>query len=109
MSLYAQYVKEREGAVTVETSEGFYSYKVDGDYIFIVDLYVVPEYRAKKVGSKFGREIEDITRELGKSTILCSASLESLNSSDAIAFIIMNGYEIINYTDTQVFFKKEIK
>lgn len=109
MSLYAQYVKEREGAETVETSEGFYSYKEDGTSLFIVDLYVAPEYRNKKIGSRFGKEIEDIALKLNKDSVLCCASLEALNSSDAMSFIIMNGYEIINYTDTQVFFKKEIK
>lgn len=107
-SLYAQYVKEREGAETVETSEGFYSYKTEGEHLFIVDLFVVPSARGKKVGSEFGKQIENIAKELGKQSIICTASLNAENTQDAMSFIIMNGYKIINYTDTQVFFKKEI-
>jgi len=109
MSLYAQYVKEREGADTVETSEGFYSYKLEGEYLFIVDLYVIPSARGRKVGSEFGAQLEGLAREFRKKKILCTASLNANNSQDAIAFIIMNGYSIINYTDTQVYFEKEVK
>lgn len=108
MSLYSQYVKEREGAETVKTEKGFYSYRLADNHLFIVDLYVAPEYRAEKLDSEFGKELEAIAKENGKSVILCAASTGALNASDAINFILANGYEIIKVTQQEIYFKKEI-
>ena len=106
--MYSQYVKEREGVETVELETGFYSYKLEDSCLFIVDLFVLPEFRSKKVGSEYGEQLEAIAKKNGKNVILCAASLAAKNSEDAINFILSNGYKIINVTLSEIYFKKEL-
>lgn len=45
MSLYAEYLKEREQVDTFETEFGFISYQIREKEVFIKDMYVRPENR----------------------------------------------------------------
>jgi len=108
-SFYAQYVEEREGAITIENDKGFISYKFDGDYLFIVDLFIAKPYRRTKAGSQFGKQIEAIARLNGKIGIMCTAANNALNYKEAVQFIKSNGYKIISGTDEQTYFIKDLK
>lgn len=52
-SLYAKYVEERRGAYVIEEEYGFISFELRPTYstIFIRDLYILPEYRRKGLGT----------------------------------------------------------
>lgn len=58
-TLYAMYVKEREGFDTIETHEGFATYKVQLDHCYLRDLYVRPEYRNTGVASELADRVCD--------------------------------------------------
>ena len=44
-SLHAKYIYEREGKYCEESEIGFATYSFGDDYVYIEDLYVLPEYR----------------------------------------------------------------
>lgn len=59
-SLYARYVKEREGLECLENEYGFCTWGItlDGNELHIHDAYVVPEKRRTGIISSMVRELE---------------------------------------------------
>lgn len=57
-SLFAQYEAERAGNQTLETEEGFATWRyLDTETVYIVDLYVVPERRREGVATRLADRI----------------------------------------------------
>lgn len=65
MSLYKQYLKEREGLETLELEHGFATYKLRGPDCYIVDIYVVPEMRKHGIAAFIADQIADIAKSHG--------------------------------------------
>lgn len=45
MSLYADYIKEREGREVIENSIGFVAFKIIDNECYLADMYIVPDSR----------------------------------------------------------------
>ncbi len=65
MSLWAQYIKERNGMETLEHEFGFMTYKIQGEECYIEDAFILPAHRQKNMGSLLLEEIEQKAREAG--------------------------------------------
>ncbi len=51
-TLYAEYIKERQGINIIEDEYGFITWQPRKDECFIVDMYVRPDYRKQKCGQR---------------------------------------------------------
>lgn len=83
MSLYAEYIKEREGRECIELASGFAAYCFLPDKTcLIADMYVRPDKRRTGYGRELVQMVMDKAREAG-STRLMVAVDPSLSMSEA--------------------------
>jgi GNAT superfamily N-acetyltransferase len=106
--MYADYVLEREGKRVLETDHGFATFSVKQDYIYIEDIYVIPEKRKKGAASFFVDSIvaeyktENITKLIG------SVDLSSNGARESMLAILQYGFKPLSYESELLYFIKEI-
>ena len=65
MSLYADYLKEREDTNILEDTRGFATYKITGEECYIIDIYVAPIHRGNGMTKYYSDKIGELAKELG--------------------------------------------
>lgn len=96
-SLYAQYIKEREGKEVIEDRFGFIVYKIEEDCAAIFEYFTLPKRRKKGRGFAMADEVFKICKKKGVEVVFCQ--------SDERA----KGWEIANLTILKYGFKEYMK
>lgn len=63
MKFYADFIKEREGLDLLEFPEGFITYQITNDELYVANLYIAPEFRGTPALFRFDKEITKIAVE----------------------------------------------
>lgn len=108
MSLYGQYLKEREGFEIIENDYGFASYKCIGQECYLRDLYVVPNKRKSHVASDLADQICEIGKQNGCKYLSGSVSPEDPNATRNIQVLIAYGMRLVRSTNDLLWFIKEL-
>jgi GNAT superfamily N-acetyltransferase len=108
MSLYGDYIKEREGKEIIEDHRGFASFSFMQDVVMINDLYVVPQYRQNKVGSEFANKIVDLAKQKGCKFMYCTVDINTNGSSESMAAILAYGFKLDQYINNLILLKRSI-
>lgn len=112
MKMYRDYLKERLGDELLEREEGFATYRFTAELgfpaVYIVDIYVRPDFRKTKVASEMADQIVAIARTRNFSRLIGSVSFESKNQTDSIKVLLGYGMEFYKAVPGGLFFKKEI-
>jgi len=77
--MWKDYFKEVKDIITVEKEQGFFTYQVREDSVFVEHFYIVPEFRNKKVGQSFVNELYQIAKQHNKKMLKCVVDLETNN------------------------------
>lgn len=64
-SLYSQFLKEVHGLNCLEYSWGYATYELGPDYVYIIDIFVVPAERSAQKGIQLMNEIGAVAQRLG--------------------------------------------
>lgn len=107
-SLYAQYIKEREGLNVVETEHGFASYELDKDFAYIVDIYVLPQHRKSGLASELADKVQEIAKRHNVRILLGSIDPKASGADVSEKALLGYGFKKSHETDALVFYKKEI-
>ena len=95
MSLYGEYIKEREGKGIVESEVGFATYIFNTDNsCYIVDIYVKPEHRRTRAAYSLGEQIAFIAKERGCNKLYGSVVPSLKNSTESLKFLIACGFKL---------------
>ncbi len=108
MSLYGQYILEREGKHIVEDERGFATYSYLEDCVYIEDIYVLPEFRKSGAASKYADFIASEAKLKGYKTILGSVSPRAKNCTSSVSVLLAYGFKLSNCDSNLVYFSKEI-
>lgn len=108
MSLYGSYIAEREGYNIVEDDGGFATYKIDGEWCYIRDIYVKPELRKSGLASYLADMITVKAKELGCSKLLGSVSLGAFEPTASTKVLLAYGFELSHMDGNLIYFRKEI-
>lgn len=110
-SLFAQYVKEREGKHVIETEDGFAVLQIipESKQIYIQDIYVVPDKRKSGVGKAFLEQVEATCREQGFDKISGSVQPSTRGSTDSLKILLAVGFKLAAAEHDAIYFIKEIK
>lgn len=109
MSLYADYIKERNGRGILENENGFATFEyVTDKLVYIVDLYVIPEKRKTHVASQLADQICAIAKESGRTQMLGSVDLSTKGSQESIKTLLAYGMKLTHTDKTVLYFVKEI-
>lgn len=113
--LYKQYIQEREGKDIIEHEHGFMVYelvisqdKESFDYLYIHDVFVVPEERNRGIISSLEQQVLRIAEANLCKNIYCQCDLSQNNPEVALLTILRRGYKIASIKDHIITFIKEI-
>lgn len=108
MSLYAFYLEEREGIKTIEEENGFITYQIMGESIWIKDLYVVPDNRLFGLGSRLADQVKYIGQENKCKVMRCTVCWQALNASDSMCAILAYGFRLKASDANLIYFEKDL-
>lgn len=108
MSLYAQYIKERENKDIVETDKGFATYQIYGDECYIADIYIVPEMRKSGLASKLANEIKDLAKKSGCKILTGSVCLDANEAAASMNVLYAYGMKVHLIKGNMIYFSMEI-
>jgi hypothetical protein len=109
VSLYADYLKEREDFSIIESELGFASYKCVGDECYLRDLYVIPSHRQTKVASDMADRVCDIAKLHGCTYLLGTVSPQDKNATRNMQVLIQYGMKLVRSSNDLICFIKELQ
>lgn len=109
MSLYAEYVRERENKHILEDDKGFITYVVNGDECYIVDMYIKEKHRRSGHGIKQADQVCEAAKRLGCKYITGSVDPRTNGATYSMKLLINYGMEVLMVKDSLVYFVKELK
>lgn len=92
IQMYAKYIQEREGKSVLETEHGFAIYHFLGDYLYLVDIYVEPDYRRTGLATEILNQIKDIAKKNNYKKILGSVDLQAKGCTGSLKAILASGF-----------------
>jgi len=109
LSLYGQYIAERQGRGILESKHGFATFEYVGeDVVYIVDLYVTPKKRKSHVASELANKICDIAIASGKKTLLGSVDLTAVGAEASCKVLEAYGMKVHKVAEPMVFYVKSL-
>jgi hypothetical protein len=109
MSIYSEYIKEREGKDIIEDDRGFATYKiVDATRCYIENIYVRHEYRHSKVASDMADKITAIAKNKGCTKLLGSVCPGLMGSTASLKILLAYGFELDSIANGLILFYKGI-
>lgn len=110
MSLWAEYIKERNGMGSIETEFGFMTFGFPSkEECFIEDCYIVPAHREKGHGKVLLKKIEEIAKQNG-CKYLTSFVIPSVNSTASVSMLaqLRTGFKIWGIYQNKIAMRKEL-
>lgn len=109
-SLYAQYLRERTSDEIIESERGFASYRFlnEGKSVYIVDIFVVPDYRQTGEASALADKVVAIAKERGCTELLGTVVPSTKGSSTSLAVLLGYGMTLASAEHDLIVFKKDI-
>jgi GNAT superfamily N-acetyltransferase len=112
MSMHGDYIREHNGDGIVEREEGFATYRFIplGEHraVYIVDIYVRPDFRRTSVASEMADEIADFGRKDGCKYLVGSVVPSAKRSTDSVKVLLAYGMSLHGASDNLIIMKKEI-
>lgn len=110
MSMYANYLLEKTNDKILETDKGFltYRYLPDKNAVYIVDIYVMPDFRRDNVASTMADMVVDEARQKGFTKLIGSVVPSAKNSTASLRVLLGYGMRLESSTTDFIVFEKEI-
>jgi len=107
-SLFAAYIKERENEEVLMSAHGFATYKLEPEYVYITDIYVVPEKRQSGLASELANKIANRAKSHSVNMLIGSVDLNANNPDQSIKALHGYGFKFNHQDGSMLYFKKEI-
>lgn len=107
-SLYARYIKEREGFEIVENDLGFATYQIDGSRCYIRDIYVAKAAREMNLASKMADEIAIIAKAQGCNQLMGTVCPQAHHATSSLKVLLAYGFKLESSRDNLIIFTKEL-
>jgi GNAT superfamily N-acetyltransferase len=109
VSLYKEYLKEREDKDIVESEKGFATFKTfENGECYLQDIYVVPSERKNGVATEMANKVVEIAKERQCTLLVGSVCTEDQNATRNMKVFLAYGMEIYKNVGTMIFLKKKI-
>lgn len=109
MSLYGDYILERENQGIVESEYGFATYQVSGHECYIKDIYVIPEMRTSGLASKMADKIAGLAKEKGCTYLSGSVCPSTNNSTSSLKVLLAYGFKLAKSDVNMIWLIKELQ
>lgn len=108
MSMYGDYINEREGKSIIENEKGFATFKINGEICYIEDIYIEPYSRQKHAASDLADKVVEYAKEHGCKTLLGSVNPATNNATISLKVLLGYGMKLQGINHNLIWFYKEI-
>jgi GNAT superfamily N-acetyltransferase len=110
MSLYADYVKEREEKQVIENEDAFCKYSISEKekYCYLEDLYVRQESRKTGIGQRMTDFICILAKNKGCKKLITSVVPSAKGSQYSMKVILKYGFKLRSSDYNIIFFEKDL-
>lgn len=109
-SMYSKYIREKTTDHVLETEHGFatYRYLDNNKTVYIIDIYVIPDFRKSTVASTIADNIVKDAKTLGCTKLLGSVVPSNKNSTSSLKVLLAYGMILESSSNDFIVFSKEI-
>lgn len=109
-SMYAKYLMEKTTDQIIEIDKGFATYRYidNGKTVYIMDIYVLSEFRKENLASTMADIIVGEAIMNGCNKLLGSVVPSNKNSTDSIRVLLAYGMTLESSSQDFIVFRKEI-
>lgn len=108
-SLYAKYIKEREGKDIVEWEHGFLTYKkLSNDLYYLIDCFVEKEYRRTSIARQLVDKVCEIAKADGARQVMGSVCTDAEGVTVSIASLLGGNFRFSSQQGNMLYFVKDI-
>lgn len=108
MSLFGQYIKERENKEIVENDYGFATYTFVNDGVYIEDIYVIPSHRKSSIASELADAVAKVAKDKGLTKLYGSVVPSTQNSTISLKVLLAYGFKVNSSERNVIFMVKDI-
>lgn len=112
MSMYGDYIKERLGDEILESEYGFATYryidKAGGKAVYIIDIYVIPEFRQSGEAARLADRIAGIAKGRGCNEMIGTVLTSAKTATDSVKVLLAYGMGLKSSTSEALIFAKTI-
>ncbi len=107
MSLYSKYLRERTNDQIIDKQYGFATYRYVDKSVYIVDIFVDPDFRNTHLATEMADEIVKEAKEKGCTELLGSVVPSTKNSTISLKVLLGYGMTLHAASNDFIVFKKE--
>lgn len=108
MSLYGLYIKARENMDIVECTEGFATYKIEGDTVYLRDIFVIEAARRHGIAKELADKVCAEAKAKGCKKLIGSVSPQDPKATENIAAMLFYKMRLLNASPELILFQKEL-
>lgn len=108
MSLFADYKREREGKDAIETDWGFATFAVQGETVYIEDLFVARSERGRGRAAHLTDMVVEKAKASGCKVLIGSVLPQAHGSTDAMKAFLAYGMKLAGIRGELIILTKEI-
>lgn len=108
MSLYGDYIKEKDNKCILENEFGFITYQFLGEACYIEHIYVVPEKRREKHGSLLADMVSDLAASEGCKFLTGTVRPSANGSTKSMLALLSYGFKLMESEEDAIYFAKEL-
>lgn len=105
MSLYGDFIKEREDINIFETSKGFITYTVNANGCCIHNIYVDPQYRDQGEGHILFNHVIEVATQNGLGDLYATISPSPAGSHKSLCILLKQGFTLHSCVDNLIYMK----
>jgi GNAT superfamily N-acetyltransferase len=109
MKMYADYLNERTGTSLLQLEHGFATFKkLDADTYYLIDIYVEPEFRRKRIASELSQRVCEIAKADGAKKLIGSVDISTNGVTESMKAILADGFRFSHAQGNGIYFVKDI-
>lgn len=93
MSLYADYLREKTDTQVLETEKGFCTYRWLDDGPYIIDIYVLPDFRHDHEATRMANQVAEFGRARGDKVMYGSVNVGTKECGQSLKVLLAYGFE----------------
>lgn len=109
MSLFADYVRERERKDVYEDQDGFVTFIIEGPECYITDIYVRPEARKKGHGTLMVNHVAKYAASNGCTYLKGSIDPKTWGATDSMKAHLAYGFELWKVENPLIYLVKRLR
>jgi len=111
MSLWKEYIAEREGMETIEHENGFITFSINAKnkVCFIRDMFIRAEERNRGYGQLLFDELCDVALKAGAKELIAQVDTRAKNASHSLGVILSRGFEVLGAEHGVITLAREVE